>query len=139
MNLFIDGEWNGFGGELISMALVSDRDHFYEVLGCKNPHPWVAEHVMPTLGKKPISIKRFQRLLGEYLNQFDCIHVIADWPEDISYFCNALITGPGERLSTPPMTMEVRRDIGNDNAEVIHNALSDAKAIRESYLKITEA
>ncbi len=37
MNLFLDCEFNGFGGELISMALVDEHGlFFYEVLEC--PH-----------------------------------------------------------------------------------------------------
>jgi len=136
MNIFIDCEWNEFGGDLISMALVADTKCFYEVLPCENPGPWVAENVIPHLQKEPANWQQFQTGMGAFLNQFEAIHIIADWPEDIMWFCKALITGPGERMSTPPLTMEVRRDIGNDSALVLHNALSDAIAIRDSYNKL---
>ncbi len=130
MKLFIDGEWNSFGGDLISMALVPEvGDAFYEVLGCANPDPWVAENVMPKLYKEPISAVIFQLELAKYLMQFDSIHIVADWPEDIMWFCKMLIVGPGIRLDTPPMTMEVLRvDTVSKNP---HNALADAEALRD--------
>ena len=134
MNIFIDGEWNSYGGELISLALVAaDGRSFYEVLGCDNPDPWVAENVMPKLGKPSITLQELQEHLELFLRQFefDSVHVIADWPEDIMWFCKVLITGPGTRLDTPPLTMEVLRvDTVSTNP---HNALADATALRDWY------
>ena len=134
MNLFIDGEWNSYGGELISLALVAeDGQSFYEVLGCNNPDPWVAENVMPKLGKPSITLQELQAQLELFLRQFefDSVHIIADWPEDIMWFCKVLITGPGTRLNTPPLTMEVLRvDTVSQNP---HNALADAMALRDWY------
>lgn len=132
MRLFIDGEWNGYQGDLISLALVAeDGSEWYEVLGCKWPENWVAEHVMPKLGKQAISYKEMQESLTLFLNKFDCVHIVADWPEDIEWFCHVLITGPGERLDIPPLTMEVVRvDTVSKNP---HNALADAQALRDFY------
>ena len=108
MNIYIDCEWNSFGGDLISMALVSESKlEFYEVLECANPHPWVSKNVMPVLIKDFITLYRFKWLLKVYLSQFDSINIVADWPEDIEKFCAALITGPGERMSSPPLTMQI--------------------------------
>ena len=137
MKVFIDGEWNSYGGELISLALVSeDGRTFYEVLGCDNPDQWVAENVMPKLEKEPIPFVIFQLELAKYLMQFefDSVHVIADWPEDIMWFCKVLIVGPGIRLDTPPLTMEVLRvDTVSSNP---HNALADAMALRDWYVNV---
>lgn len=134
MNLYIDTEFNGFGGELISMALVSEcGKEFYEVLPCDNPVDWVAENVMPILGKEPITLEWLQIRLQGWLHQFSTIHVIADWPEDIQHFCKALICGPGMRIDTPPLTMEVRRDL-DSTSEIPHNALADARGIRDMAL-----
>lgn len=130
MNIYIDCEFNEFRGELISMALVDEAGReFYEVLPCKKPGSWVAEHVMPILGKPPIPMGLFQKVLAGWLSAYDSIHVIADWPEDISHFCESLIVGPGMRINTPPLTMEVRRDL-DAVSELPHNALADARAIR---------
>ncbi len=137
MKLFIDGEWNRHGGELISLALVPEiGKHFYEVLGCDNPDPWVAENVMPKLNQEPIPLVIFQLELAKYLMQFDSIHIVADWPEDIMWFCKMLIVGPGTRLNTPPLTMEVLRvDTMSKNP---HNALADAGALRAWWLGLED-
>lgn len=135
MKIFIDCEYNDFRGELISMALISeDNKMFYEWLGCDNPSPWIAQNVIPKIGRiKPIRIEQFQSILQQYLSQFDECHIIADWPEDIAHFCNALITGPGRRLATPPLTFEVIRiDSVSKNP---HNAPADAIGLREAYFE----
>ena len=135
MRIFIDGEWNSYGGELISLALVSeDGRSFYRVLGCTNPDPWVAENVMPKLHEDWITLDVLQSWLEVFLNQFDSVHIIADWPEDIMWFCKVLVTGPGTRLNTPPLTMEVLRvDTVSSNP---HNALADAMALRDWYVNV---
>jgi hypothetical protein len=135
MRVWIDTEFNEFKGALISMALVAENGHeFYESLGCENPGPWVAKNVMPIIGLRPVSLNLFQTRLQQFLARYDTIHLIADWPEDIAHFCNALITGPGMRLNTPPLTMEIRRDL-DAVSDLPHNALADARAIRDHQLK----
>lgn len=130
MILFIDGEWNSYRGDLISMALVSSQGHqWYEVLEVGSPDPWISENVIPKLGKPHVSYKEFQSSLEQWLSQFETVHIVADWPEDIERFCNVLVTGPGTRLNTPPLTMEVLRvDTVSSNP---HNALADAKGLRD--------
>jgi len=128
MNICIDCEWNGWGGELISMALVAeDGREFYEVLGCDSPCGWVAENVMPILNKEPIQIKVFEERLQAFLMQFESVHILADWPEDIERFCAALIVGAGERLNTPPLSMQIFRI--DADSKLPHNALEDARGI----------
>ena len=131
MKLFLDCEFNEFQGDLISMALVAeDGREWYEVVPCEKPGSWVAQHVMPILGKPAVSVVDMQCSLRLWLAQFDAVHIVADWPEDIAHFCKALITGPGYRLDTPPLTMEVLRiDAGS---ELPHNALADARGIRDA-------
>lgn len=133
MRLFLDCEYNDFKGALISMVLVSeDGREWYEVLPCNNPSDWIAKNVMPILGKAPVSIELMQRSLYAFLAQFDGIHVVADWPEDIVHFCNALIVGSGKRLDTPPLTLEiVRVDYASD---LPHNALHDARGIKQAIV-----
>jgi len=139
MRLWIDTEFNEFKGELISMALVDEQGvFFYEVLLCEKPGPWVAQHVMPILEKKPIRLGQFQVRLMAFLSHYDTVHLVADWPEDIKHFCNALITGPGERINTPPLTMEIRRDL-DCISHLPHNALADAFAIRAKHLELESA
>jgi hypothetical protein len=130
MNLYLDCEWNG--KDLISMALVAENDqYFYEVLDYQNPNQWVKDNVIPKLYNLPISKQHFQQRLHQFLNQFSSIHIVADWPEDIAHFCNALITGPGYRLDTPPLSLEVIRI--NAPSEDPHNALADARGIKNAH------
>ena len=132
MRFYLDCEFNGFEGELISMALVSECGHyeFYEVLPCESPVPWVAENVIPILNKSPLKNSReLTSKLFTFLSTFTTAHIIADWPDDISYFCKSLITSPGERICTPPLTMEIVRVDSVSNLP--HNALEDARGIRK--------
>jgi hypothetical protein len=136
MKLYIDTEFNSYRGELISMALVDeDGKHFYEVLhfpACDPGacDPWVRKNVLPVLDKEPVGLNAFQRSLWGYLSAYDAIHVVADYPTDIQHFCWALETGPGERIPTAPMTLEIRRDLHTGKSAVPHNALADAHALR---------
>ncbi len=69
MNIYLDCEFNEFKGALISMALVDDNGReWYEVVPCENPGPWVAEHVMPILGRGPVSVPMMQASLGAWLS-----------------------------------------------------------------------
>lgn len=140
MNIWIDCEFNEFGGDLISMALVAeDGQEFYEVLDLENDWeygPWVFANVVPHLNKDPITKEAFQRKLWMFINQWDEVHIVADWPDDIKYFCMSLITGPGMCIHTPlKMTMQIDRELNTESSAILHNALSDARAIRRSWLK----
>ena len=133
MRFWIDTEFNEYKGALISMALVADDGReWYEALPCPRPGSWVAAHVMPFIGKEPLTDgNALAESLREFLAKFDSAHIVADWPEDISFFCNALIVGPGIRIDTPPLTFEVRCDLPNtaDISMIPHNALEDARAL----------
>jgi hypothetical protein len=74
------------------------------------------------------------KLFG-FLNWFDSIHLVADWPEDIKHFCEQVITGPGEMMNIPSFTCEVRRDLNTKNSKILHNALEDARALMEADIE----
>lgn len=136
MRLFLDCEFNGFKGELISMAIIAeDGREWYEVLPCENPVQWVAENVIPILNREPLkNMAELTLSLFRFLQQFETVHIVADWPEDIVYFCQTLITGPGMRIDTPPLTMEVIRI--ESESVIPHNALCDARGIREKIRSV---
>ena len=132
--LYIDTEFNGFGGELISMALFAEDDlYFYEVLECEQPEEWVAQHVMPHLNKAPIDKQAFRRKLQDFLARFTNVEVIADWPEDILHFCSSLLTAPGMMIGTMPIiNMTINQKLHSGDSKIPHNALEDARAIKKS-------
>lgn len=149
MNLWIDVEFNSYQGSLLSLGIVSERTDawYWELPLDKNEplDPWVRDNVIPhmyvikelaTLTERQAVISEGQSSLEKWLSTFDTVHLIADWPDDIRHFCDFLITGPGTRIKTPPLTMEIRRDIDSSQSEVPHNALHDAQAIRDAYLKL---
>ena len=138
MKLFLDTEFNGFGGSLLSMALVPENSslEFYREINFSGQlDPWVRDNVVPKLVLQPISYAKFQSDLAEYLWAMGECTIVADWPDDIKYFCEALITGPGQRFSfTPNIKFEL--DFGIEyESNAPHNALEDARGIKEFYLR----
>lgn len=130
--LALDCEWNGYGGDLISMALVEVGPRsrmFYEVLACDKPEGWVRENVIPRLGKNPVSLYDMRVKLEMFLVMWDKVEIVADWPEDIARFCDLVITGPGTRIKLPELSFRiVFEDAESANP---HNALADANAIAD--------
>jgi hypothetical protein len=136
MKFYVDCEFNEFRGELISMALAcEDGTAWYEVLPCMCPGPWVAQHVMPVLNQEPLASRELlARSLARYLSGYSACHIVADWPEDIAHFCQALIIGPGQRVDTPPLTFEIDQSLPDTatHSRIPHNALCDAVALRDA-------
>ena len=136
MKLFLDCEFNGFGGELISMALVDENEkYFYEVLPCMNPTSCVFNNVIPILNKQAIDLKEFKKNLFNFLNHYETIHIVADWPEDFSLFLTTLMLQQGVCMTTPKLTMELWESDTNltIDSEIPHNALQDAFALKRRY------
>lgn len=140
--LFIDTEFNEFGGELISMGIVDlSGNEFYEVIERKPDFvytPWVKENIIPILDKDGINSFEFSCKLEQFLKNYKYgFTIIADWPDDIKYFCQSIILGPGEMMDIPYPYFGMVVDIGLSSSEskVLHNALEDAKAIKNSWVK----
>jgi hypothetical protein len=140
VTLFLDTEFNGFGGRLMSLALVPDRDtvpEFYKELTMNDQlHPWVKENVVPHLIMVPCSYNEYQNALAEYLwNLHEDVIIVADWPDDIKFFCESLITGPGMMINMfNHVTFQLELGLQYES-KVPHNALHDARGIKEAYLK----
>ncbi len=136
MKLFLDCEFNGFGGELISMALVDEQgQYFYEVLDCAEPVAWVKANILPILGQDAVTPKQFKDTLFQFLNRYPEIHIIADWPEDLALFSRALITAPGRCMTTPPLSMQLwmQTPMIRIHSTIPHYALADAQALAATY------
>lgn len=146
IDLFLDCEFNGFGGKLLSMGIVDYNGRtFYEILHYDNIvyDPWVRENVLPVMNafpnevpREPIPYELFQTYLQEYLSFYqEGFRIVVDWPDDLRYFCQSIITGPGLMMDIPEFTSLMTRSIGTSGAKPQHNALSDAIAIRNNYNK----
>lgn len=122
-------------GALISMALVADDGgEFYEVLECENPSDWVNFNVMPHLGKKPVTLNDFRTKLKKFLQRYNELTIIADWPDDFRHFCDVIVHKPGDMLLKHRLIrMVINRDLDSKKSSVPHNALFDAIAIRDAF------
>ena len=140
MKIWIDTEFNDYQGSLISIALVDAEGRtFYEAPWCNEVlTEWVRDNVSPVVGIPCTSLRLVQHKLEVWLEPYTSVHLIADWPDDIRHFCDLLITGPGKRISTPRLTMEIRRDLDGAQSAIPHNALQDAIAIKNEYLRLTQ-
>ena len=134
MNLYIDTEFDGFGGKLISMAIVSEMGEFYEVLSDTATDQWVILNVIPKLQKEPIGEKEFKLKLFYFLDKHEDITIVADWADDIKYFCECLIVSPGVMYSTLKINFVMDRRLSSSMSKVPHNALEDARAIKKASL-----
>lgn len=137
--IFIDTEFNGFQGELLSMALVPEdelKPIFYKELQFNGQlDPWVRDNVAPHMNQIPVTHKEFQNDLAQYLREMGECTLIADWPDDIRYFCQSLITGPGLCIKILDKINFVLDINIKYDSQVPHHALYDAIAIRDSYTK----
>ena len=146
MRYFLDTEYNGAGGALLSLALVpDDGDELYLTFATSDPLvAWVERHVAPYLDSVPeqLSCPRLSRKdaaheLERYLRHDDEPLVYADWPEDIAQFCNLMITGPGDMVDVRHLTFRLL-PLSNfstaANSKVPHNALHDARALRDHII-----
>lgn len=136
--LYLDTEFNGFGGELMSLALVpADRAlaPFYRVTRWEAPVVlWVRQHVVPVLEAAPVSRQVASADLGAFLCCFTAPVIVADWPTDFELLLALLVTGPGKMQSVPDFSMELKALPSFNSAKASrkpHNALADAQALRD--------
>lgn len=146
LRYFLDTEYNGWAGALISLALVPDAgEELYLVLDLAGPpEPWVERNVLPYIDSVPEAL-RSERLsradacaeLAYYLAGDAEPRIVADWPEDIAQLAMLLVTGPGTMAAVPGLRFELLPLGGFStaaNSAVPHNALHDARALRDHVL-----
>lgn len=137
MNFFVDTEFDGPTNTLISLGIVSEdgQREFYEVLPYNDIQaPWVKENVVPILQKAPISFVEFQDKLEKFCKQFPGMNIIVNHPNDVYYFNFALMRERGKWIMIQPLTFEIDDDLSGKGSKLLHNALFDARATRESWL-----
>ena len=148
MRYFLDTEFDGVGGRLISLALVPEDggEEFYVVIEGAAEVEWVQRHVMPFLDMvpEPVKMPHMSRAdaaegVAQWLAHDDRIEIVADWPEDIAQFSMLLVTGPGDMVNIGAITFRMVRIGGFScaaNSEEPHNALHDARALRKHILEL---
>lgn len=148
LRYFLDTEYNGVGGALISLALVpDDGEELYLTFQVDQPPvAWVEKHVVPYLDMVPeqLSCPRLCKsdaihALEQYLSHDDRPLIYADWPEDVAQFCNLMVTGPGDMIDVRDLTFRLVPMSNFSTAatsRVPHNALHDARALRDHILSI---
>jgi hypothetical protein len=140
MRYFLDTEFNGFCGELISIALVPEDTAwapFYAAIAIDEPTEWVKANALPVLGVEPQSREAVRDRFAAYLMNDPAPLLVADWPEDIALAARLLITGPGYMKPVRSIRFElVDPDIIGPGvpSAVPHNALHDAMALRATVL-----
>ena len=147
MRYFLDCEYNGFGGALLSLALVPEDggEELYLLLDCAEPiHPWVERNVLPYLGQVPDALKlpalgrdQAAHAVAMYLGNDQEPEIVADWPTDVELFCGLLSFAPGRMVAVPELRFRLVQTgtfSPAENSAVPHNALHDARALREYVL-----
>jgi len=148
LRYFLDTEYNGWGGALLSLALVpEDGEELYLTLDWEGTlEQWVERNVVPYLDSVPQSLVSPRmsradaaRAVAHYLAGDRDPLIVADWPEDIALFNALLVTGPGVMAEVPPMRFQFMPLSGFStaaNSRVPHNALHDARALRDHVLSL---
>lgn len=149
MRYFLDTEFNGFGGELISLALVpefGDQDFYVSLPLPAEIHPWVQQNVIPYLRFVPEGVdhqlnrEEAAQHIEAYLAHDTDPVIVADWPDDLGYFCHLLVTGPGQMITINGFRLEWVNAAGFSsaaNSRTPHNALHDARALKDFCLGLT--
>ena len=130
--LYLDTEFNGFEGELISLALVSDcGKEFYEVKEFYDAvDPWVDDNVLPKLIKEGLRPLTFKHQFQQFILQFKNPTIICDWHSDAVHFCQ-LLSGFNYASSLDyPFTLKVIKTPQGEPV-MVHNALEDAKILKK--------
>src|SRR5688572_10879778 len=104
MRYFLDCEYNGFGGALLSLALVPEDggEELYLTFTCAAPiDSWVERNVMPFIENVPGGLKlpptsreEAAHIIAMYLAGDGEPEILADWPTDIELLCGLLTFAP---------------------------------------------
>jgi hypothetical protein len=146
LQYFLDTEFNGFGGALISLGLVrEDGPSLYLIYATQETtNPFVRSKVKPNLLCVPPGVVARRVSQGEGAHAIEAfLHgdadalIIADWPADLSLFCQALMLEPGLMVPITRLRFELHRvtSYPTDLAGAVeHNACWDAMALRQRLM-----
>jgi hypothetical protein len=149
MRYFLDCEYNGFGGALLSLALVPEDggEELYLTFDCPSPiDPWVERNVLPFVSHVPDGLmlpvmgrEQAAQAIAMFLGHDEQPEICADWPSDIELLCGLLSFAPGRMVALPETRFRLL-STGSfspaENSAVPHNALHDARALRDHILEL---
>jgi hypothetical protein len=143
MRYYLDCEFDGFGGELLTLALVSEKgsELYFYLEESEARDPWVRQNVVPVMLIEPIQVldrPGAGRAIAELMDGDDDPEVIADYPTDFQHFCDCLVIGPNQLASIWNLRMRLERGQSYPTdlpGAVQHNALWDARALKHRLEK----
>lgn len=134
-DLYLDTEFDGHGGDLISLALAgADGSRWYGIFNAYCGNDWVAEHVAPMLYAMHPTISGDDETLRFSLHEFLISHpnatIWADWPADFEHLMRLMRGRTFDESLVMDVSMRlIRSPVGEPRPEFPHNALSDAIAL----------
>jgi len=143
MKYYIDCEFDGHNGPLLSIAIVREDGESLHVETTEPARdPWVVANVLPHMGSHRASVSlqvpgtMVGRKLAAFIGTDDAPIIVADSPVDIARFCVAISTASGGGYAAcikPHLLFEVH-DVDSYPTDlpgaVQHNAWWDAMALR---------
>lgn len=157
--IFFDTEFtdlNPYTGEILSIGMIKETgEEFYIELECDAPcSDWVKAHILPTLTDKKVSRDEAKSMMATFIgndepimmanvNQYDVIYLykLFEGPETPFFwipidFASILYERgyePEDYIHRGKIFEELGIDLAAYNQ---HNALDDAKLIRDTYMRL---
>lgn len=135
-----------YGKELYVACDQKELEAEAKIVTLESERRWVRDNVLPIIditGARAVRLPRVGRSeingliaakVATYLAGDPEPIIVTDWPSDIKYLCEIMITGPGKMIETPPL---IRWELHRVDAyptkmpdAIQHNALWDARALR---------
>lgn len=156
--VFMDTEFTHLDpkkGELLSLGLIkyTGEELYIEFQYTVEPHPWVVEHVLPTLSGNTVPNEEAKEMIREfvgpdhpylmaYVNQFDAMYWYELFGDPKSHpafwipidFASILFAHGFDPNSMGKDVFFEKLGI-NKKIYHLHNALDDARLLRDVYLK----
>lgn len=140
MALYLDTEFNGFKGNLISLGIYNTNgEHWYNELDYKLINKpiilWVIQNVIPKLEGTPIDFIKFQMQLCEYLNKHENEIIYADWAEDFQHLLDHIYANYGIKY-LKKLKLELITTEDKFISKIPHHALYDAEVLYKNHTMV---
>jgi hypothetical protein len=151
MHFFLDVEFNGFGGQALSLAIVREDTTVLNAAMTSislifpirdDIEPWVTQNVIPHQMKDPVAKRvsgadEASAIIQRLLRGHDPT-IVADWPEDIMHFCANLMPMPGHMvnlgLNPVKILMVPRGKLATIPGAIEHQPWWDAMCLRHTLM-----